>query len=138
MALRNLMARYVDAANRRDGERWKSTWAEDATWRLMGTAISGREQIHAAWSGFLAGFEFALLLPASGHVEVAGDQASGGWYLQEFTRTLQGERGLIIGHYRDRYTRCGDDWVYQERDYTALYSGPPDLSGHFSALPPPV
>ena len=40
--LRALMARYIDAVNRRDGDAWISTWAEDAAWGLMGQEVQGR------------------------------------------------------------------------------------------------
>ena len=64
LALNKLMARYVDAANRRDGAAWSSTWAEDGRWLLMGMEISGRENILGLWQQVLEGFEFALLMPA--------------------------------------------------------------------------
>ena len=36
LALRNLMARYVDAVNRYDADAWIATWAEDGVWNLLG------------------------------------------------------------------------------------------------------
>ena len=135
IALQNLMATYVDAANRRDGEAWKNTWAADGVWSIMGTDISGRDNIHALWTQVLEGFEFALLMPASGQFEVTGDTATGHWYLQEFTRSTEGETSTMMSHYQDSYCRTDNKWLYQSRASSVLYSGPADLSGHYNPLP---
>ena len=92
IALRNLMAKYVDAANRRDGDVWQSTWAEDGVWDLMGNPVQGRDNILAMWTQVLTTFEFALLIPSSGMFDVSGDTATGHWYLQEHTRHPPGCR----------------------------------------------
>ena len=54
-ALQRLMSRYVDAANRRDGEAWAGTWAEDSCWHLMGLEAKGREAILQLWQQVVAG-----------------------------------------------------------------------------------
>jgi ketosteroid isomerase-like protein len=135
IALNDLMARYVDGANRRDGRLWLSTWAEDARWRLMGMEVQGRDAIFSMWEQALQMFEFALLLPSSGRFDVAGDRASGHWYLQELTRTHDGSATCMISRYQDSYSRIDGNWLYQSREYTVIYSGPPDLSGQFNPLP---
>ena len=134
-ALRNLMATYVDAANRRDGELWKSTWAEDGVWCIMGMDVIGRDNILDMWQQVLQTFEFALLLPSSGQFSVDGDSATGHWYLQELTRNTAGESTMMVSRYQDSYRRDGDGWLYQSREYSLLYAGPSDLSGQFTALP---
>lgn len=131
-ALRDLMARYVDGANRRDARLWQSTWAEDARWSLMGMEVRGRDAILAMWKQALQAFEFALLLPSSGAFDVDGDHAEGHWYLQELTRTHDGTGTCMISRYQDHYRRIDGNWLYQSREYTVIYSGPPDLSGQFN------
>ena len=126
------MARYVDGANRRDRELWGSTWAEHGCWRLMGMEVSGRTAIVALWEQALQTFEFALLLPSSSHFEVNGDRARGHWYLQEFTRTHDGTATAMVSRYQDEYVRENGHWLYLSRDYSVIYNGPPDLSGHYT------
>ena len=133
IALRNLMATYVDAANRRDGELWKSTWAEDGLWRIMGMDVIGRDNIHSLWLQVLETFEFALLIPSSGQFSVDGDSAVGHWYLQEFTRNSEGESTLMVSRYQDSYRRDNGGWLYQSREYSLLCSGATNLSGQ---IPP--
>ena len=135
LALNKLMARYVDAANRRDGAAWSSTWAEDGRWLLMGMEITGRENILGLWQQVLEGFEFALLMPASGHFDIDGDTATGHWYLQEFTRDLQGEALAALSRYNDSYVKVKGQWLFASREYSFLYRGPADLSGEYTPLP---
>ena len=110
LALRNLMARYIDAVNRGDGDAWISTWAGDASWDLMGNEVNGRDNILALWQQMMAGFEFALMLPSSGLFEVDGDRASGHWYLQEFSRDRDGKGASVVSRYRDSYIRIDEQW----------------------------
>ena len=134
MALRNLMARYVDAVNRRDGDAWAKTWAEDASWDLLGTEVSGRANIVGLWQQMMSGFEFALMMPSSCLLEIDGDRASGHWYLQEYTRDLEGNSGTVLSRYLDTYSRVDGQWLYQSRRYSFIYHGPADLSGNYTPL----
>lgn len=133
--LRALMARYVDAANRRDGAAWAQTWAADGRWIIAGMEVTGRDAILELWRQVIAGFEFALLMPASSLLRVDGDVASGHWYLQEFTRDLGGECTLALGRYLDTYSRREGQWLFQSRQYDFIYRGPADLSGDHTPLP---
>jgi ketosteroid isomerase-like protein len=132
LALRNLMARYVDAVNRCDAEAWIATWAEDSVWNLLGNPVQGRDNILALWRQMMGTFEFALLLPSSCLFEVDGDSASGHWYLHEYSRDLQGNRSAIISRYDDSYTRVDGQWLFASRSYHFIYNGPPDLGGEFT------
>ena len=132
LALRKLMARYVDAANRRDGEAWVRTWAEDGCWQLAGMEVTGRVNILQLWQQVMAGFEFALLMPSSHLFDIRGETASGHWYLQEFTRDLAGEKLAALSRYLDTYTKVDGQWLFQSRQYDFIYRGPPDLSGEYT------
>jgi len=132
LALRNLMARYIDAVMRRDGEAWAATWADDGRWNLMGTDVVGKDNIVGLWQQMMAGFEFALMLPSSSLFEIDGDTASGHWYLQEFTRDREGNTMAIVSRYLDTYTRRGGQWLFQSRHYNFIYNGAPDLSGSYT------
>ena len=134
IALRNLMARYVDAVNRRDGDAWAKTWAEDGSWDLLGTEVSGRANIVGLWQQMMSGFEFALMMPSSCLLEIDGDRASGHWYLQEYTRDLEGNSGTVLSRYLDTYSRVDGQWLYQSRRYSFIYHGPADLSGNYTPI----
>ena len=135
LALRNLMGRYVDAANRRDGEAWAQTWAEDGCWKLMGLEIQGRNNILELWQQVVAGFEFAILMPSSSNFDIVGDRATGHWYLQEFTRDNDGNAANVLSRYRDSYSRMDGQWLFQSREYDVMYFGAADMSGNFNPLP---
>jgi ketosteroid isomerase-like protein len=132
-ALTDLMARYIDAVNRRSGEDWAATWAENGTWNLLGNEVTGRENILGMWQQMMAGFEFALMMPSSSLFKLEGDKASGHWYLQEFTRDQDGNAAAVLSRYRDTYSRVNGQWLYQSRHYDIIYYGPPDLSGAYTA-----
>jgi len=136
LALRNLMARYVDAVNRYDADAWIATWEEDAVWYLLEPPARGRDAILALWRQMMASFECALMLPSSCLFEVAGDTASGHWYLHEYLRDRQGVATAVLSRYQDTYARRGGQWRFQTRRYQFLYQGPADLSGAFSPAQP--
>ena len=132
LALRNLMARYVDAVNRYDADAWIATWAEDGVWHLLEQPTRGRADILILWRQMMASFEFALMLPSSCLFQVDGDAASGHWYLHEYIRDVQGVGSTILSRYQDTYTRRGGQWLFQSRRYQFLYRGPADLSGTYT------
>ncbi len=132
LALRDLMATYVDAVYRNDGETWKSTWAEDSIWDLAGMEAIGRDNIFALWQQAMAGFEFALMVPSVSRFDIEGDRASGFWYLQEFTRGRDGTTGNVVSCYRDTCVRDNGRWLYETRRYSFIYNGPADLSGSYT------
>ena len=134
LALRNLMARYIDAVNRGDGDAWITTWAEDASWQLLGNTVTGRDSILALWQQMMSGFEFAVMMPGSSLFEIAGDSATGHWYLQEFTRDLEGNTGIALSRYQDSYRKIDGEWLYQSRQFTFIYMGPADLSGSYTPI----
>jgi ketosteroid isomerase-like protein len=137
VALRSLMARYTDAVNRRDGQAWQATWAEDSEWNLMGNPVIGRDNIYALWQQMMGGFELALLVPSTCHFEVDGDTASGHWYLQEFTRSLDGQASSMVSHYGDRYIRVEGEWLYHCRAYNIIYNQTVSPDGQYTPLTQP-
>jgi ketosteroid isomerase-like protein len=132
LALRNLMGRYTDAVNRRDADAWIATWAEDGVWNLLGSPVTGRNDILALWLQMMGGFEFALMLPSSGVFDINGDHASGHWYLHEYTRDHEGNTSTMVSRYLDTYVKQGDQWLFQLREYSFIYNGPSDMSGTYT------
>jgi len=83
LAIRDLCARYIDAINRIDDELWKSTWAEDASWSLLGQDLSGRDNLVTFWRNTMGVFNFVIMTLNSGTVDIQGDRATGRWYVKE-------------------------------------------------------
>jgi len=132
LALRNLMARYIDAVNRYDEEAWAATWAPDSVWNLLGNPVEGRDNILGLWRQMMQTFEFAIMMPSSSLFEVDGDTATGHWYLHEYTRDLEGNASTILSRYLDTYVKREGQWLYQSREYNFIYNGAPDLTGDFT------
>ena len=135
LEIRNLVARYSDAVNRRDAASWGPTWAEAGEWHLMGNARQGRETIVALWQNLMQNFPFVMQLVHSGTVEVNGDSGTGRWYLTEISRGADGTPGSSIGVYHDRYVREEGAWVFERRRFDILYMGAPDLTGQLLPFP---
>ncbi|MBE0598868.1 MAG: nuclear transport factor 2 family protein [Desulfuromonadales bacterium] len=129
LAIRSLVARYVDAVHRRHRDDWAATWADDGLWSLPGTAIAGREKIAQFWSEAMQSFSFVAMLMHSGTLEIAGERARGRWYLTEYTIDRQGAQQMIIGIYSDQYRKIDGEWRFGQRQYDIFYRGPADLSG---------
>jgi len=132
IGLRNLMARYVDAVNRRDAAAWIATWADAAEWHLLGSPVCGRDNILALWQQLMSGFEFALLLPSSCLFDVTGDTASGHWYLHEYSRDLDGAGTAMLSRYDDHYVKVDGQWLFRSRSYQVIYQGASDLGGTYT------
>jgi ketosteroid isomerase-like protein len=123
LAIRELVDSYNDAVMRFDGESWKANWAEDATWHLPGAgAVSGRDNIHAAWEGAMSAFSFVGFFASAGPIVVDGDRATGTWYQQEFLHQKDGVRRSITGKYSDEYVRKSGRWYFQTRNYEILHA----------------
>ena len=138
LAIRNLVASYADAVNRRDAVLWASTWAEEATWELMGNEIKGKQAVFEMWENAMNGFEFVAQLIYQGTLQVQGSSATGRWYLTEHLRPNGSEGGrCTIGTYADRYQCMNGEWLFMSRRYNVLYDdkGKGDMSGVVMPVP---
>lgn len=136
LAIRELIARYSDAVNRRDSAAWGATWATDAVWHIApGLSPEGRDNIVALWEQLMSGFPFVVQMPSACLVEVEGDQARCRFYLCEYGKREDGGGMLTLGVYHDRLRREKEGWRFVERRFHPLYSGPPDLSGAAAGFP---
>ena len=136
LAIRDLVARYADAVNRNNAQDWGSTWAEDGFWSLMGMETQGRDNIVQFWLGAMAGFKFAVHMNASGTLAINGEQATGRWYLTEYTCDNDENTNTILGVYDDSYVKRDGDWLFARRVYQIMYMGPADLSGNHQPYRP--
>ena len=135
MAIRDLVARYADAVNRRDADAWVALWARDCEWHILGNPMTGRDDVLALWRSLMEGFSFVIQVIYSGTIELDGDEATGCWYLCEIWKGPDGSAGMTVGVYRDRYVREEDMWRFRRRRFDILYMGPPDLSADTQPFP---
>ena len=130
LAIRDLNARYIDAVNRYSADDWSATWAEDASWDLLG------HEVEATWQGAMGSFEFALMMLNSGTLQVDGQRATGRWYLTEHLKPKDGDANMVLGVYDDEYSCESGSWLFTRRRYRILYQGAPDLSGNYNPYEP--
>ncbi|MEM0954919.1 MAG: nuclear transport factor 2 family protein [Pseudomonadota bacterium] len=129
LAIRDLVARYIDAVNRYNAEDWAATWHRDARWDLMGTIVEGSEAILGLWKGAMGSFDAALMMLNSGTVAVDGESARGRWYVTEHLKPAEGDPNMTLGVYDDEYVLEDGQWLFSSRRYHVMYQGAPDMSG---------
>jgi len=124
LEIRQLVAAYADAVNRRDKDLWASTWSDQGSWSLPGAgSFSGKENIVGLWVQAMAGFDFVAQLIYQGTMEIDGETASGRWYLCEHLRPAGTDAGMFnIGCYQDEYVKQDGRWCFSSRDYHVMYN----------------
>lgn len=123
VAINDVLARYADGVNQRDGALWGSAWDEDAQWYLFGPdAVEGRTAIVAAWHEAMKGFPFVVMYVSQGSVTIDGETATGRSYSSEVARTADGKRMRVYGCYEDRYRKRDGAWGFAFRKFTMLDS----------------
>jgi len=128
-AIHALVARYADAVNRRDADDWAALWTEDGVWEIFGQAISGCDAVVKVWTTAMQGFRFVFHVVHSSVIEVDGDTATARFTVSEQLQSANGEPGLMLALYHDRFRRESGAWRIAHRKLQVLYQGPPDLSG---------
>lgn len=123
VAINDVLARYADGVNQRDGALWASSWDEQGEWFLFGPdTVKGRTAIVAAWHEAMAGFPFVVMMVSQGAVVIDGDHATGRSYSSEVARTADGKRLRVQGCYEDRYRRRNGVWGFAYRKFAMLDS----------------
>ena len=139
--LRDLVARYSDAVNRRDAEAWGGTWSMDGVWEILGTLQKGRGAIVDFWSQVMAGIPLVLQEPTFGVFDFFSSdeqseklQVTGRWYIHEITRgpELSAE---TTGVYHDRYVFEDGRWRFARRRFDILYRNEDALGGKAFPFP---
>lgn len=119
-AIAELVAAYGDAVSRRDAAAWGATWADDATWSLMGHEVGGRDAIVAMWLGAMAQFDAVSFIGALGPITIAGETATARCQTQEILRTVDGEVRRVAGVYDDDFVLRDGQWRFARRVFAIL------------------
>lgn len=145
-AIRQIYARFSDAAFRQDADAYADLFAEDGEWKIAGMHLKGREEIRATFGKLLGYTKKVTLLLGLPLLEVDGDTAISRISCTELTKMPDGSSSLAIGIYYDRFVKQGGSWVFQWRHFSLTYRGPMDYSeqlvespdyGPFPGMPAP-
>ena len=136
-AIFDLVARYDDAANRRDVAEFKALWAEDAVWEVGDPKplyVQGAAKIAETWQSML--HELAWLFRGSfaGVVTIEGEKAAGRWPCIETGTYAETKDGAEVGYdnrsvFEDVYVKRDGHWLFQHRRYLYLYLSSQKLPG---------
>ena len=123
-SIRNVIARFADAATRSDFEMFRAVWADDGEFIIgqapHGQHSTGADDNVALLRKLFTGMEFFVQFAVPGVIEIEGDEAT--------TRTFVHEAARGSGHYYrnhciafDRLRREGDGWVFTSRSFQYLW-----------------
>ncbi len=118
LALRQLIGRYCDSVQRKDGATIGTTWSNDASWDLGGgKPVSGRANIVKSFNKAVSGLEWVVQVAplAVFDIDESAGEGSGRVTVQERFRTKDGTSGSILGVYHDRYIRTAQGWLFADR-----------------------
>jgi len=136
-AIRQLHARYVDAAWRKDVEALMDCFTEDAEWKIAGMHLHGRDLIGRTFKNLISTSERILMLLSLPVLQIGEGTASGRIYVTEIIKRPDGTAARTIGIYDDRYVGEGLTWRFLSRHWTIAYRGPADFSAPILECPDP-
>ena len=138
LAIRDLVAKFSDAANRVDGALFESLWAPDGEW-IIGPPINqhftGRRNMAASVVHMLGLWDFFVQMPTATLVELDGDRAHSRVYVNEVARAKDGTGNYNLSMYADELVRLDGQWLYQKRTYHTIYQDSPIYKGQFLGVP---
>lgn len=134
--IRQLIARYSDAVWRQDPEAFAACWSSQGEWSMIGSRMIGHEAILAGWRASMQNFSTAWQTTHNIVLDIAGNDASGRLYVEEFMTSPDGSVNFSRGIYHDDYVVEDGAWRFARRHYDLVYFGPPDFSGRMFAVGP--
>lgn len=138
-AIRNVIARFADAAIRADYEAFRSVWALDANWTIGTPAKAqahGVDDIVALYQRLRSNKDFFVQFALPGVIDIDGDTATASCVCYEAAR------GGTTVFYRthclvtDRLQRAGDGWVFTSRTFQYVWLDTSPFTGDGFDLPP--
>ena len=126
-----LRGEFTDSVMMRDYDRVASLFTPDGALRMPNVPVelTGQEQIRE-WGGRVPKFvEFLVQNTHPGIIQLDGDAATGGAYMAEVIRLLDGTSELNYAMYHDRYERTADGWKFTQRVYEVRYHDTTPLTG---------
>ena len=138
-AVRQVLARFADALNRRDMAAFGRLWWPEAVWELtapVNQTLTGAGPILTQATEMLGGFELLIVMAHEPTIEVQGDTATARWLMHEVHRTPAGQGEATYALYADELARRQGEWRFLRRTYATLFSQQVPLNGPAYPLPP--
>ncbi len=139
LEIRALADKFSDAANRKDGEQFKSLWAKDGVWKIgspINMEFKGQENMGSSVTQMLGLWDFFVQLSTSGVVTINGDKATARFYVNEIARKTSDKSGNYnLSMYDDELIKENGKWVFLKRTYNTIYQEAPDYKGLVQKLP---
>ncbi len=131
-AIRQLVARFDDAVNRRDAEEFSSLWATDGVWEIgepRPLRVEGASTIIETWKMMLSGTQWLFRGSFEGVLNIDGDRAAGRWPCVEQGVFADGASYDNRAYYDDEYVFVDGEWKFLSRRYVYLWISDGVLSG---------
>jgi ketosteroid isomerase-like protein len=121
-AIRDVTARFADAATRGDFEGFRATLADDAEWSIGDRVHDvGADAILTTFEHLRDGREFFVQFAVQGPIAIDGDDATTSCIVHESARgpgeTYYRNHCVVSDHLR----RSGDGWVFTNRSFRYLW-----------------
>lgn len=140
--IRDLVARFSDAVNRRDFDAFGDLFADDGVWELgepFPRRAAGRDNIVSMFRSLSEPWPFFFQMTHTGVIDVGqdGQSATARWEVQEIARSEDGSQSYDnVAIYYDRLVRTGGgSWRFAERRYRYVWFSDADLGGRLIPLP---
>ncbi|MEL7124299.1 MAG: nuclear transport factor 2 family protein [Bacteroidota bacterium] len=122
--IRELTARFADAANRQDSSQFRALWANESVWRIgppINKEFCGQDEIVGAFEVLLNSWEFFIQLPSTGTIEIHDSRATSSFYINEIAKSKEGKSNYNIANYQDKLIKENGEWRFTERNYQVIY-----------------
>ncbi len=129
--VRDLHARYSDAAFRKDYDAFAGCFAEDAEWRISGRVFRGPAEVRQGISVIMDKFIRVFITFRTPILTVGDRVASGRTWIDERCAWKNGDTNIAIGLYYEHFVERGDRWLFKWRMFETHYRGAPDMTGEF-------
>lgn len=116
VAIRALVDRYSDAANRLDVKGMAEVYTEDGEVVAFGNSFSGRAKIQEVFDQTIGLMEVMNQICSGAVIELDGDKAKARWTVTEYAkRKGKDELDLFLGNYDDEMVRTSEGWKFKRR-----------------------
>lgn len=138
-AIRNLVARFADAAMTADYEGFKTLWTDNGKWTIhepFFTSAEGNQKIDEMLITLRTGRGFFVQLVHSGVVQLNDDNATARWIMRE---TSEGPGDAFYNNfavYIDSLVKIDNEWKFAQRDYHYMWIDTGAFPGDIFELPP--
>ncbi|BFM07517.1 nuclear transport factor 2 family protein [Halioxenophilus aromaticivorans] len=134
--IRQLYARFEDAAFRKDGKAYAALFTEDGEWKLGAMHIKGQSEIATTFAKLLGYTQKVQMITGKPLLKIDSNKAIARSQCTELTKMPDGSSSMAIGVYHDRFEKIGDQWLFRWRHFALHYRGPIDFSDEL--VPSPV